>query len=641
MVMTAAPAPTGSRGPAKLQQLPGLDGLRAIAVVAVIVYHLNPSWLPGGFLGVDIFFVISGYLITALLMAEWSRSSAIDLGAFWKRRARRLLAAVLALLLIVTLAAAVVARDSLHGLQGDLPAALAYVMNWHLLVQHQPYLATFGRSPLLLHLWSLSVEEQFYLLWPLALIPLLRRLPASRIAGLAMVGALASATLRGVFFHAGNPSGVYFGTETHADGLLIGCALAAAIPPWRMMTSVPASARRLLERAGAGALALVLLGLATLGFNSSVTYRGGMLLVNLAAAVVVATAAHPAARIGPLLARQPLRWIGLRSYSLYLWHWPIFEMTRPGVDLHISAWQVQLLRLGLTALAAELSYRYVEQPWRTGRAQAALRNWMIRARPAVQVTAWAIPAVALSTVLASAPAVNGPPVLLQGSTEAARLAPGQAGLLSAPGTTSTTVAPDPVLANLMAGPLIQSVDAHQAATKRAAASARRSRSRPAPGVEEPILAVGDSVLLAASPALSQTFGPQITIDAAVGRQVSTGLQRLAQYRSAGALLRYKTVVVDLGTNGVFSPAQFAQLAQLVKGVPRVVIFNVHADRPWATVSNATLAAGVAGDPRQMRLVDWNRIAQTPMLYADGIHPDASGAGVYATLLLSAIRNSAR
>jgi peptidoglycan/LPS O-acetylase OafA/YrhL len=632
MTLTAAPVKSRPARPARLRQLPGLDGLRAIAVIAVIIYHLNPSWLRGGYLGVDVFFVISGYLITSLLLAEWSRSRRVALVAFWRRRARRLLPALAAVLVAVTLMASFAARDGLARLQGDLPASMFYVMNWRLLVHHDSYIASLGRPPLLQHLWSLSVEEQFYLLWPPVLILLRRRLTSGRLALVALSGAGVSALLMAVLFHSGgDPSGVYFGSETHAQGLLIGCALASAIPPWRMAATVPQGARRLLERSGLLGLAVVVAGLATLGFYSPATYRGGMLMVDLATAVVIATVAHPASRLGLALSRQPLRWAGQRSYSLYLWHWPIFEMTRPGIDVGATGWPVLLVRLALTAGAAEVSYRYIEQPWRTGAAQAAIRKWVANTQPSRVAGALSVPVVVVVAVLATAPGEISPPILLQGATVAARISPQN----QRPPTSNEREA-------------LQSRGGGWSALRPAApatslATSLTTTAQPPPSpanpvaASEPILAVGDSVLLAASPALSAQFGSQITIDAAVGRQVSAGLQRLAEYRASGALAKYRTVMIDLGTNGAFAPAQFQQLVQLVAGVADVVIYDVHAARPWAATSNATISAGVAAHGSQMHLADWARAAlDSSLLYPDGIHPDAAGSRVYSQLLMDSL-----
>lgn len=647
VTLTADQGPVGTARPTRLRKLPGLDGLRAMAVVAVMAYHLDPHWLPGGYLGVDVFFVISGYLITSLVISEYQRTARLSLREFWSRRARRLLPAVGFLLISVTVVAALIARDALRPLRSDLPASLFYVLNWRLLFAHDSYVASFGRPPLLQHLWSLSVEEQFYLIWPPCLLVLLRRVQSrSRVAVVALAGAAVSAGLMAALFRAGDPSAVYFGTDTHAEGLLIGCALAAAIPPWRMTAAIAPTARRVLEYSGVVSLFVVVVGLVILGFDSAVTYRGGMVVIDLATAVVVATVTHPASRLGGILARQPLRWIGLRSYSLYLWHWPIFELTRPGDDLRWPTFPDVLLRLVLTATAAELTYRYIEQPWRDGRAQLALRV-RVASLPRPQLAAAVSAPVALIVLLlATAPGPAEPAILTQGSTAAAKsilpLGPG-----GAPVTTAA-VGPPPFVSEtpLTGGPTLNITSTTVAPSTTTTVKAVSPGTAlpplgPLPPTDQPVLAIGDSVLLAASPTLSSAFGPGVTVDAAVGRQVSAGLARLAEYRRTGALARYRTVVVDLGTNGLFSPAQFTQMAAILAGVPSVVVFDVHAARAWAAASNATISAGVAAHAAQMRLADWNGAVTPPMLYPDGIHPDPAGAAVYARLIEKALLPPAR
>jgi hypothetical protein len=438
-----------------------------------------------------------------------------------------------------------------------------------------------------------------------------------------------------VLYNSHSPSTGYCATPTHAQGLLIGAALAAAVPPSRMSPVVLPAGRRLLQGTGLTALVAVICGMAALGFDSPATYRGGMVAVDLASAALVLTVSHPASRLGPAFAREPLRWLGLRSYSLYLWHWPIFEMTRPGIDVHIGTVPADFVRLVLTGTAAELSYRFVEQPWRTGRAQSVLRS----AQPRLIGWVFATPAAALILILAGAPASSEPAILSEGSTAAARVPPTSAQRL---------VTENPSTARL--GPLLAQLPGdHEAGSAPSSLNPPGSANPPStepvapdttvttPPPQLPILAIGDSVMLAASPALQDTFGSEITVDAVVGRQVPDGLNRLATYRASNALARYRTVVIDLGTNGAFDPIEFQRLVGLVAGVPRVVVFDVHADRPWAVVSNATITDGVAAHPEQVRLADWNRAASNPsFIYADGIHPTAAGARAYSQLLITAL-----
>ena len=242
----------GPRRP-RLGYQPGLDGLRAVAVVAVLLYHFGVSWLPGGFLGVEVFFVISGYLITSLLLAEWRADHGIALGSFWARRARRLLPALFAMLAVVSAAALIFAPDAVPELRRGIPAALVYMTNWYEIVRKQSYFARFGRPPLLLHLWSLAVEEQFYLIWPPLLLLGVRRTRGRRRPRVyaALGGAAASALAGYLLYHPGvDPSRVYYGTDTRASGLLLGAVLAMGWTPSRLVKTIRPDAGWCWRRSG-------------------------------------------------------------------------------------------------------------------------------------------------------------------------------------------------------------------------------------------------------------------------------------------------------------------------------------------------------------------------------------------------------
>jgi peptidoglycan/LPS O-acetylase OafA/YrhL len=412
--------------------LAGLDGLRAIAVLAVILYHAGLGWLPGGSLGVQVFFVISGYLITGLLLAEWRRTGGIDLPAFWLRRARRLLPALFFLLALTLAAAVVLLPDEVAHLRIDAAAAVAYVTNWYLISGQQSYFETVGRPSLFLHLWSLAIEEQFYLLWPIVLSVGLLFFRRGAVLLLTLLLAFDSAVLMAVLFVPDvDPSRLYYGTDTRLSGLLVGAALAFVWVPRRAPLEGPSDAADL--RAGVWQSrrvailldAVAVVGLASMGWFFVATddvgpflYMGGFTLLAVITAAVIAGAVHPLGRVGRVLDVRPLSWIGIRSYSIYLWYWPVFVMLRPGLDVPLGPLPLLPVRLGITFLLAEVSYRFVETPVRRGALGRAWTSWREEARdrrwgylrwpaPAAGGFALAASAVLVSVALATPAAVPG------------------------------------------------------------------------------------------------------------------------------------------------------------------------------------------------------------------------------------------
>jgi peptidoglycan/LPS O-acetylase OafA/YrhL len=364
--------------PRGLGYLPGIDGLRAVSVIAVLLYHADLTWIPGGFLGVEVFFVISGYLITLLLVTEFESTGTVSLRSFWARRARRLLPALYLLLLAVVAVAASFYREELSGLRGQVGAALAYVTNWYEIVIGGSYFDAAGRPPFLRHLWSLAVEEQFYLVWPVVLFGLIR-LTRNRRLPLALIvlgGAVASTWwMASLYEPAQDPTRVYYGTDTRASGLLLGAVLAFVWRPSERRGRRPLGPD-LATLTGLGALVFCFL---TFKEWERSLYQGGFALVGVLTVVAIAGLVHPAGVIGPaLLGNRLMTWIGVRSYGLYLWHWPIFVMTRPEVDLSWTPGPTLALRLAATVVAAELSYRFVEMPIRRG----ALGRWFQELRTA-------------------------------------------------------------------------------------------------------------------------------------------------------------------------------------------------------------------------------------------------------------------
>ena len=390
-IIDASPrSATARRDRPRMRYEPGLDGLRAISVIAVILYHAGAGWLPGGFLGVEVFFVVSGYLITALLVEEWGRNDGIDLRAFYVRRARRLLPALYAMMLATAIYASLFAPDTLRQLRADLIAGLLYVANWWFIHAKQSYFDQLGRPPLMRHLWSLAVEEQWYFLWPLAFRYLMRRVggEARRLA-MPLVGfAFASSVLMWWWYSPDDPSRAYYGTDARASGLLLGAALAVVWMPWRW-PNAGTKELHFVELVGVlaiGGLVIAMLGFDELGrfFHSSgspLYTRGGYLFVGVLSALAIAVVVHPGARrLRRVVGSPALQAVGRRSYGLYLWHWPVFQVLRHPEDTPLAGPFLLIARLTLTIVLSELCYRYVEQPIRSGglsRWWAGLRRFQL------------------------------------------------------------------------------------------------------------------------------------------------------------------------------------------------------------------------------------------------------------------------
>ena len=384
--------------------LPGLDGLRAIAVGAVVAYHVGLGWAQGGLLGVGVFFTLSGYLITDLLLGQQEITDKLQLTDFWLRRARRLLPALFVMLAVVTAWVTLLDRSQLPAIRGAVVASAGYVSNWWLIAQHSSYFAQFGPPSPLGHLWSLAVEEQFYLIWPWLLwlgLRLRRKHPGTdtRLAAATLLLAAASAVTMALLYRPGyDPTRVYEGTDTRAFALLIGSALAFVWPSRHLRGEITESARWVLDGAGFAGLVVFAVLVWRTSEYSAFLYRGGMVLLALGTALMVASTASPASRFGRILGRQPLRWLGVRSYGIYLWHFPIIVLTTPADGRDTLARGA--LQVAATIGCAALSWRYLEEPIRHG----ALRRWWAQIRS----TGWRLGAMgrqARIVVAASAPVI--------------------------------------------------------------------------------------------------------------------------------------------------------------------------------------------------------------------------------------------
>ncbi len=416
---------------------PALDGLRALAVASVIAYHFGYGWARGGYLGVDTFFVLSGFLITSLLLAEFRRESRIDLGGFWARRARRLLPALfLVLAAVAAYATWWMPPESRGAIRGDGLAALFYSANWRFIFEHSSYFSLFASPSMLEHTWSLAIEEQFYLLWPLIVVGCLalgrgRRAP---LAVLATASVIASALLM-AHLASGDPSRAYFGTDTRVHSLLVGALLALALE--RRHIHPTGVGGRILRSTGAVALLAVIAAYVTIGDGRLFMYRGGFLVFALAVAAVIAAAVQPRGPVRALLSLAPLVWIGTISYGLYLWHWPVQLVLTPN-RIHLNGVALDLVRVAVTVTCATMSYFAVELPIRRG---IVLRGRI--ALPSAVALAGGLAAVLVIATAATAPApafatpVAGAPITILAS----RAAPPQRTTAQEPATTEISHAP--------------------------------------------------------------------------------------------------------------------------------------------------------------------------------------------------------
>jgi peptidoglycan/LPS O-acetylase OafA/YrhL len=570
----------------RLPYLPGIDALRAIAVLAVFLYHAGVGWAPGGFLGVDVFFAISGYLITSLLLSERRRTGRVRLGQFWLRRARRLLPAVGVLIAVTMIVAAIVEPDRLTELRGDAISSLAYFANWHFIFAHQSYFEEFQRPSLFRHLWSLSVEEQFYLFWPIAFAGGMSLLGRKRLALGVLAGAAASLALMWILFDPSDASRVYYGTETHAAGLLIGVALALVWAPWKLRRAKSGRwCGPALDAVGVVALGYLALAFLRVHDYDLALYHGGYLWIALASAAAIAVFAHPSARLGGLVSRPPLVWLGLRSYSFYLWHWPILALTRPGLDVSLPRGVLIPLQLIAVLALADLSYRFVELPFRGKRKLFSLPDgWLRVGRPALAFSVVAIVALVGWGGLASSD--SAPNVAAASTAEFAKV----------------TVKPR---------------------------SGRNHTGKP-----PRIVAFGDSVMVGAKEKLAAHLGPRFSMNAKVGRQADEFVELARRLKRHGGHI--DALIIQMGNNGPLYSDEMEALRKATSEVGELFLITDHAPVSWQGESDHALEEADKTWPHTT-LIDWAPVAAAhENLLWDGIHLTPGGAGLYTRLIAHAV-----
>jgi peptidoglycan/LPS O-acetylase OafA/YrhL len=574
-----------------IRYIPAIDGLRAVAVIAVMLYHLGVPWIPGGFLGVDLFFVISGYVITRLLLDSIQRSGGLDLRAFYKSRLRRLLPPLAFMIVTTTLFIGVWAPDTIKRLLTDTPFSLLGVMNWWLVFRQADYFEAIGRPPLLQHTWSLGVEAQFYLVWPLILLLVLRQLGRKVIPAAALIIAIGSGvalflvSLSVDSSSSQSISHVYFGTDTHSIGLFLGAALAVNWIPQNLKIDIAKRAQEVIDGIGVFGFLGILACFLFIDQGNPTLYKIAFPLAGIFGCAIIMSVVHPASRFAPLLQGKAILWIGERSYAIYLWHWIIFQVTRPSVDLAGASWALYALRVLIVFALADISLRWVELPFRNGYIESWFRGMKYRTKK-VRVRQQTTLALSIISVLVATSLVSANAIAIS----------------------------DRNLAKLK----LEITSEAQVQTQ---------ITNPSEG----LWVAGDSVILGIRNELSNRRQVGL-INAHVGRQAPELIEVLNKDK---ARMQGAPIIVNMGNNNRLGESEVVSIFEAIKDQPQIIVINTAVPRGWKDENNS-LIQQVASGYQNVKIVDWNAISQGhPEYFApDGVHLVPTGISVYVDAILS-------
>ena len=573
--------------------IPAIDGLRALAVFAVVLYHLGISWIPGGFLGVDLFFVISGYVITRLILDSIESANGLDIKEFYAARIRRLLPGLVVLIIVTSVFTALFAPDAIRRFISDVPFVLTGTNNWQLVALNQDYFQAIGRPPLLQHTWSLAVEFQFYLIWPIILLFVWRRFGKRVVRRAALAIATFSGTALFLFSlqadnaTAGRISHIYFGTDTHSLGLFLGSALAVSWIPRNLTRNISQRAQDFIDGIGVFGFIGLLCIFLFIDQSNATLYQIAFPLAGLFGCATIVSVVHPASRFSPLLSNRVFLWIGQRSYGIYLWHWVVFQITRPGVDLTGSLPALNVARVLIVLALADISLRAIEIPIRKGVVQNWFRGMKYRTKIMQKRQRIFVASVTAFTV-----AITGSSVALAWQRDQSIIVEVKPEL----------ELPDTIFSENKTG----------------------------------LWVTGDSVILGIRNKLAMKEEIAL-INARVGRQIQELIKAVEEDKPK---VGSSSVVLNVGNNNSVSREDMVKLMELLKDQPKVVVVNTSVPRTWREGNNKIISEVVAGYPNAV-LVDWASTAENhPEFFApDGVHLIEAGSDVYVASILEALNTN--
>ncbi|MGD2198021.1 acyltransferase family protein [Lysinibacillus fusiformis] len=616
--------------------IPGLDGIRALAVLAVIAYHFNFSWARGGFLGVDIFFVLSGYLITSTMLPLKGNQLTVSLKKFWIGRFRRLLPAAYVMIITSFVWAMLFHKELLHTLRGDALSSIFYSSNWWFIFHKLSYFDSFGSPSPLKNLWSLAIEEQFYVIWPLLLmIGLYVVKKQSKLAKIVFFGAICSALLMAILYQPGaDPSRVYYGTDTRCFELLIGCWLALIWPMKRLSSQkLSTSHMKKLNAISFISFTIFLVSIMYVDEFQTFLYRGGMFLFCLNAAVLIACVCHPVSNLGRILAWKPLCWIGSRSYGIYLWHYPVMVLGTPIHEIgNPSYWRIAL-QLVLIVTIAECSYRFIEMPIRKEGFWAYYRTYFVFNKKkwgsltfSRKVSTVMVPLF----LLVFFTGITG--VVGEGQQSSKDSYPTAIKINGDEPTANPIKESDKTTDNPSPSKEEEVADVPDIETPKP----EENETNVVPEKEDAyqnILAIGDSVMIDIATSLHKVF-PNITIDGKIGRQVSQAVKLAPNYASFNQ--SNNAIIIQLGTNGYFTNDQIDTLLAAFANAD-IYLVNTRVPRSWEGKVNASLHQK-SEEHENITLIDWHAAALNhPEYFApDGVHLEKKGVEVLTNLIQQSI-----